>query len=148
MEPMESGLRYRIRRAARQIGEQHRQIREIEKLLGTAIADRVVEDARNAFGRYRGAVVAHFALEEEVFFPALHGLHPERGGELEFLTRQHAGFLAELRSLESLLGEEPIESFARGFGDLASSLVAHETKEEHLVSSLAVTRQSEDGSAS
>ena len=78
MESMETGLRFRLKRATRQIGEQHRDLDKICLELGEAIADGAVNDARDAFQRYCSAVEAHFNLEEGVFFPAIHGLHRSR----------------------------------------------------------------------
>ena len=86
MESDGSGLRYRLRRALRQIGEQHQQLRELHSRLRRAVASGDRRDARDGFRRYREAVGAHFALEDGVFFPALHGLHPEHAEELDPLV--------------------------------------------------------------
>ena len=137
MESMETGLRYRLKRAARQIGIQHRHLDGIRLELGEAVADGAVDSAGDAFQRYCSAVEAHFILEDEVFFPAIHGLHPEHGGELESLSREHGEFTEQLRGMADQMERAGLEAFAKSFRSYVQSLVAHEGREEQLVSKLA-----------
>jgi hypothetical protein len=139
MEPLESGLRFRLRRAARQIAQQHESIREILAALERSLAEgeRGRDPVRALFARYREAVEAHFSLEEDVLFPALHGLHPGRIRELEALETEHGGFAARLDELAGLLAGAPLPEFAAGFRGLAREMAQHETREERLAQSLA-----------
>jgi hypothetical protein len=137
MELAPAGLRYRLRRALRQIGEQHRQLRELHDRLAVAIAAGERSAARDAFVRFRHAIGAHFELEDEVFFPALHGLHPEERGDLEGLGSDHAGLLAALKQLGSLFEEDSLERFAAAFDAFRLDLAAHEKREEALVARIA-----------
>ena len=136
MESDGSGLRYRLRRALRQIGEQHRQLRELHAALRRAMASQDRQDARERFRCYREAVGAHFELEDDVFFPALHGLHPEHAEALESLGRDHDALLDELVRLGSLLEGEAPAAFGAGFDALRAAFASHETREEDLVSRL------------
>ena len=86
MESPEPGLRYRMRRALRQMGDQHRGLREIHERLASALAAGNRREATDAFVRFRHALGAHFELEEGVFFPALASVSP----------RTHAPVLAIL----------------------------------------------------
>jgi hemerythrin superfamily protein len=137
MESMETGLRFRLKRAARQIGEQHRNLDGICLELGEAIADGRIDTARDSFQRYCCAVEAHFTLEDEVFFPAIHGLHPEQSGALESLSRDHIVFSEQLRSMAEQMAQAGLEAFAKSFQVYAQTLAAHEGREEQLVSKLA-----------
>jgi hypothetical protein len=137
MELAEAGLRYRVRRALRQIGEQHLQLHEIRERLGAAIASREELEARDALVRFRHAIGAHFELEDRVFFPALHGLHPEEQPALEALSRDHLGLLAALQRLSPLLEEAAFESFGDGFDAFQRDLAQHERQEEGIVSRIA-----------
>lgn len=139
MELAGSGLRYRMRRALRQIGEQHRQLHEIHDRLGAALEAGDRREARDAFVRYRHAIGAHFELEDGVFFPALHGLHPGEREELEALSRDHDGLLASLSRLAPLLedGEPGLERFGASFDAFRRELGQHERREEGLVSRIA-----------
>ena len=137
MEPMETGLRFRLKRAARQIGEQHRDLDKICLELGEAIEDGAVNDALDSFQRYCSVVAAHFNLEEGVFFPAIHGLHPEQGDELESLSRDHGEFSKELQQMAEQMLRSGVEAFANSFQTHLQALAAHEAREEQLVSKLA-----------
>jgi len=137
MELAGSGLHYRMRRALRQIGEQHRQLHQIQGRLGAAIASGERSDARDAFVRFRHAIGAHFELEDGVFFPALHGLRPEEREELEGLSREHAGLLGALQPLLPLLEEAALERFDAAFAAFRLELAKHEKREEALVSRIA-----------
>jgi hypothetical protein len=137
MEPAPAGLRYRMRRALRQIGEQHLQLHEIRERLGAAIATRQPLEARDVFVRFRHAIGAHFELEDTVFFPALHGLHPDERQALEALSRDHLGLLAALQRLSPLLDEAAFERFGIGFDAFRRDLARHERQEEGIVSRIA-----------
>jgi len=137
MEMSEPGLRYRMRRALRQIGEQHRALGEIHGRLAAALEAGDRRGATDAFVRFRHALGAHFELEEEVFFPALHGLHPDEGAGLEALGREHGGLLAALQRLAPLLEAAPLERFGAELAGFRGALGAHERREEELVSRLA-----------
>ncbi|HZO09544.1 MAG TPA: hemerythrin domain-containing protein [Myxococcota bacterium] len=130
------GLRHRLERALRQIAQQHRQLHELGAGLLAALAAGDRGAVRRGFLRYLEAVGAHFALEDGVFFPALHGLHPERSGELEPIGAEHAGLLDALRRLGERLGPEATAAFAEGFESLRAALAAHERREEQVVSRL------------
>ena len=134
MESLDSGLRFRLRRAARQIAQQHQSIREIlaslERSLGEG--ERGRDAVRALFVRYREAVEAHFALEEDVLFPALHGLHPSRSPELEALEAEHGDFAGRLGDLAERLASAALAEFGGGFERFAREMVAHETREERL----------------
>ena len=137
MELGDSGLRYRMRRALRQIGEQHHQLREIRSRLGGALTARDGRGLRDAFARYRHAIDAHFELEDAVFFPALHGLHPEAQERLEALGSEHVRLLATLRDLAQLVESEALDAFGKAFEAFGGAMAEHEKREEQLVSRLA-----------
>ncbi len=136
MDPMETGLRHRARRVARQISTQHRHLNPIFEVLEESIAERDGAQARAAFDRFKDAIDAHFSLEDEFFFPALHGLCPGRSGELSGLSRDHERLLGELASVDEALGRNDFDSAGRTLGVFASTLSAHETREEQLVGAI------------
>jgi len=137
MEWVEPGLRYRMRRALRQIGDQHRALGEIRGRLAAALASGDRREAASAFVRFRHALGAHFELEEGVFFPALHGLRPAEAAGLEALGREHGDLLAALQRIAPLLEAAPLERVGAEFEALRRALGAHEQREEGLVTRLA-----------
>ena len=132
----DSGLRYRLRRVARQISDQHRSIGEIFRALCSAVADRTKPEAAEALRRYREAVCAHFDLEEQVFFPAIHGLEMTLASELRDLTRSHGHFRDALTNLEDDFEETPPEDFQERLCQLDEQLAIHESVEEQLLEQL------------
>jgi hypothetical protein len=136
MELGDSGLRYRMRRALRHIGDQHRQLHEILDRLEAAVASGDRQELRDAFVRYRHAIGAHFELEDSVFFPALHGLHPDEQEPLEALSGEHVGLLAELQRLGPLVEAPALDGFGAAFSGFRAGLAEHERREERLVARL------------
>jgi nucleotide-binding universal stress UspA family protein len=133
MRQMDTGLRYRVKRAARQIASQHRHIRSTVDAIREAAAGGAAQDLRTALVGLQNAVDAHFSLEEDVFFPAIHGLHPEYAGVMEALGREHVRFVSELRRIAEGLELSDLARFASAFEAFANSLAAHEVREEELV---------------
>jgi iron-sulfur cluster repair protein YtfE (RIC family) len=112
---METGLRHRLRRAARQMASQHEHLRALIQAIADDADVGQIAKVEESVDRLRGAIEAHFSLEDDIFFPALHGLHPKTGRELHALMREHVD----------------------GFEAFSQSMAAHERREERLVASLA-----------
>jgi hypothetical protein len=133
---METGLRHRVRRVERQISAQHRHLNPLFAAFEEAMRERAVEPARRAFDRFHDALDAHFSLEDEFFFPALHGLCPERERELAGLSRDHQRLLGELRRLGGQIEGMALEAGSATLDAFASALSAHESREEQLVAAI------------
>lgn len=133
MDPMAKGLRFRIRRVALKVAEQHHHIHEILHDFDRALADGDRQRVSEVFESYRRALEAHFSLEEQVFFPGLHGLHPEQSAELDALSEDHESFAGELDRLAEKLLHGRVESFTRAFRDLVTDLGQHELREEQML---------------
>jgi iron-sulfur cluster repair protein YtfE (RIC family) len=144
MDPMATGLRYRLRRASRQIAEQHKYMRELGQEFEQALREELPDKLKDVLRRFSAAMDAHFALEDGVFFPAIHGLHPEQRAELEELSRQHQNFGVELERLHQALEEGALERFRTAFYELGEGLAEHERREEKVVRSLAETFAASD----
>ncbi len=143
---LDTGLRHRLRRVVRQITEQHGHLKPLFAQLLRAIHRGDRAEARAQLDRYQKALRAHFALEDETFFPALHGLHPEWTEELTQLEREHAGLSRDLESLASSLsgssGAPGAEALLERF---TAHLRDHELREERLVSRLSEPGASTSG---
>jgi iron-sulfur cluster repair protein YtfE (RIC family) len=137
MDPMATGLRYRLRRVSRQIAEQHEHMHELVREFEQALKEQLPGKLKDLLQRFRAAMDAHFALEDGVFFPALHGLHPEQRSELEELSRQHQDFGVEIERLRQRLEENSLEVFEAAFRELLQGLASHERREEKVVRSMA-----------
>jgi iron-sulfur cluster repair protein YtfE (RIC family) len=133
MDGMRTGLEHRLRRTERRIVEQHRHIREL-----TVELDRAAEAGRSAevrtwLHRLEEALRAHFELEEDVVFPALHGMEPSQVAALERLVREHGEMLEQLRRVRDATSEAEQGTVSDGLPALRSQLSDHERREEALV---------------
>ena len=137
MRQMETGLRHRLRRAVRQMATQHEHLRTLIHAIADAIETGRVAEIQESVDRLRGAIEAHFSLEDDIFFPAVHGLHPETGRELNALMREHGDFLEDLSRLRTGLTTGTLDAFAKGYRAFTESIAEHECREERLVASLA-----------
>lgn len=133
MDAMEIGLRHRLRRALRQMEGQHRHLKPIYAELVRAVDGSAASEMREWLSRYREALAAHFALEEEVLFPALRGLHPQRVGDLDRLSDDHQRFQAKLLEIEGALLTACGPDNASRIAAFRDSLEDHERREERLV---------------
>jgi iron-sulfur cluster repair protein YtfE (RIC family) len=137
MNQMETGLRHRLRRAARQMTTQHEHLRALHAALVQSLENERIGEVREGVERLRSAVEAHFSLEDGVFFPAVHGLHPESARELRGFVREHEDFLRELAALSDMLATGTLDAFAQRYRDFCESVAGHEAREERLAASLA-----------
>jgi iron-sulfur cluster repair protein YtfE (RIC family) len=129
------GLRLRLAHEARRIATQHGYLDALEVTTLRALERGDSNEMRQALHGFHGSLDAHFMLEEQVHFPALHGLRPDFGPELDELIREHARFRDELHRIEAAL-QGPAQDAAEalsGFREVAASLGRHEEREERLL---------------
>ncbi len=126
------GLRLRLAHASRRLPVQHDFLDALLATTGRALERMPPEEAQEAMRGFRGALEAHFQLEEEVHFPALHGLDSGLEAELGGLVSEHHALRDRLLALEGRLGREPGPAVAPAFAELAQALRQHESREERL----------------
>ena len=129
------GLRLRLAHEARRIAVQHGYLDALEATTLRALERGDSLEMRQALHGFHGSLDAHFTLEEQVHFPALHGLHPELEPDLDALIREHVRFRDELDRIEASL-RDPSGGSAdalAAFRDVAASLGPHEQREEQLL---------------
>lgn len=129
MDGMRTGLRHRLQRALRRVEEQHRHLGTVEEELDRALTGGAASEVASWVGVLRDALRAHFELEEQVVFPALHGLVPGFREELEQLERDHAAFLGALDDLVARRDGSPSAPMRA----LRERLARHEQAEERLM---------------
>ncbi|HEX5067277.1 MAG TPA: hemerythrin domain-containing protein [Myxococcota bacterium] len=128
-DALETGLRLRLRRALRRVESQHTRMRELLRDLEDAVRQGDPAAAIAPLGRLRDALAAHFDLEDQVLFPALHGLSPSARLALEALSDQHRSFLGEL--LDMRAGKCACDAAA--VSRLHAAIGDHERREEFLL---------------
>lgn len=139
LSAVDRDLRFRMRRVARIMSDEHRNIEEMRAALCKAIWDRSTTRARDAFNRYRAAISIHFAVEEDVLFPEIGYANPDEKPEIERLVQAHDRLLEDLvemaEQIESLAGED----FSRRLDGHATFFSLCESSEEALVSRVSAT---------
>ncbi len=127
-------LHMRIGTGTRRLSSQHRQLDLFYAMVREALERGSLRGARVAFVRFRDALEAHVAMEEQVFFPALHGLDPSLEAELTGFVEDHAELRAVLERIHDLLAEGALETSRSELSAFADRVADHERREEDLVS--------------
>jgi hypothetical protein len=73
------------------------------------------------------------AVEEDIYFPALHGLRNDVGDELLELVEEHVRIRGELPKVQERLNGASEMDARQALGDLASLVDRHEKQEEDLL---------------
>lgn len=121
----------RLALEARRVAAQHDAIDAFEREVRAAFesgAPRAIDASLRSLER---ALLAHFAIEEDVHFPALHGSDPGLAADLQELIREHVSFRASLAGLIQDGGARSAERLA-AFARLTEALRKHEDREEAL----------------
>lgn len=130
------GLERRMGREARRISGQHRQLDELYALVEERMRAGDAEGAGLAFQRFGDALEAHFSLEDSLYFPALHGMHPELEEPLAHLVREHVVLREQVGTVQSRLDARDLPGADTGLERLIPDLARHEEEEERLLASL------------
>jgi hemerythrin HHE cation binding domain-containing protein len=131
-DALETGLRHRLRRAVRRSESQHVQLRALLAEIEAPLRRGMRMIPAEPLARLRDALQAHFELEDQTLFPAVHGLQPTAGGSIEALCREHAQFLGELGDALGATSGCDGDAFVR----LRAALGDHERREEQLLESV------------
>lgn len=137
MNLKQNGLSRRLAIEARRISSQHRQLDELYGLLLGALDHEPLASVRRGFERFRDALEAHFAMEDDVHFPAFHGLRPELEGRLTELVEEHKVMRKGLDEVQSHFRDGDLENGAKALDALVVRLARHEEVEEQLIGGLA-----------
>ncbi|SRR6056297_468255 len=129
----DAGLRLRMRGEERRILAQHDRLDALCEEIQERLSEDGPESSREGFQQLRTALDAHMKMEEEIYFPALHGLQTDAESALSELVAEHD----ELRET-AIRVSELLESLDRDgarveMGRLASRVTAHEQAEEDLI---------------
>jgi hypothetical protein len=130
------GLALRMQRETRVISAQHRQLDDFYLRVASAVHGGQPDAARAAFARFADALEAHLALEDGLYFPALRGLRPTLGRDLEALCDEHQLLREGLAGVARLIDAGACAECARSLERLAGDIAEHEGREEALLASI------------
>lgn len=129
----DAGLRVRMRSEERRISAQHERLDRLCQELRNRI-DRVgAIQSMDDFMLFKSALEAHMSVEDDIYFPALHGLRPEAGPELEVLIDEHEQMRREVEGIRELLVADDRERGSLALGELTGRIARHEVAEEELI---------------
>jgi iron-sulfur cluster repair protein YtfE (RIC family) len=131
--PERDGLAMRLRREALRVASQHHQLDQFHEVFEAALARGDAPAAEQSFARFADALEAHFSLEEQIYFPALHGRDSTAAGELAELVREHEALRGAVTEIASALRARDLEACDASLGAWLPRLVLHERREERLM---------------
>ncbi len=129
----DEGLRLRMRGEERRIASQHEKLdvlcREIYALLDKDGPRAAVND----FLLFHQVLEAHMTVEEEIYFPAFHGLRPDLSEELDQLIVEHDELRGGLGALKQALKASETDRARFELERLARRIEEHEAAEEDMI---------------
>ena len=130
---IDSGLRLRMRGEERRISSQHKQLGDLFERTLDAVDAIGPRKAIGDFLLFQTALEAHMSVEEDIYFPALHGLRNDAREELGELVEEHEEIRISLNNVKYLMTKS-IEQDARlALAELAKRIGRHENQEEDLL---------------
>jgi iron-sulfur cluster repair protein YtfE (RIC family) len=126
------GLGRRLVIEARRITKQHEKLGQLWTAVLEPLANGDLEGARRPFMVLAEGLRAHFAIEEEVEIPALHGADAERAAALEQIVADHVEYRAALDRIAERMAADDLEGAGEETAALAAKITDHEAREEAL----------------
>lgn len=127
------GLKLRMRGEERRISSQHQQLEELFERVLASVRRGGPRKGVSDFLLFATALEAHMSVEEDIYFPALHGLRGDIGGELESLMGDHVRFRRRLEEVREILATNDPSASRRALDELAADVDQHEEAEEALI---------------
>jgi len=121
----------RLAHEGRRVAAQHAALDAFEREIRAAFERGNASAIEASLQSLERALLAHFAIEEDVHFPALHGFDPGFAAEIQDLVREHVAFrdaFARLTAGAAATGADRIAAFT----ELTEGLRKHENREEAL----------------
>ena len=144
----DNGLRLRMRSEERRIESQHEQLDDLCREVYSRIDKDGAKLAINDFLLFMAALDAHMKVEEDIYFPALHGLREDAGSELTALVAEHVELRLEADVVRLRLKENDQASARIALDHLARQISEHERSEEDLIAKITEGPVADYGSSS
>jgi hypothetical protein len=132
-EDQDGGLRLRMRGEERRINSQHEQLDCLCREVYTKLDKDGPALAINDYLLFMTALDAHMTVEEDIYFPALHGLRTDAAEELTGLVDEHADIRRESDEVRLLLKSGDRDGARLALDGLARHISRHEEAEEDLL---------------
>lgn len=126
------GLNRRLLIEARRMTKQHERLGMLWTALLEPLANDDLEGARRPLEVLADGLRAHFSVEEDVEFPALHRGDPARSAALQRIIEEHVHFRKTLDRMQALVARSDLEGLSEAAAELAAEMSDHEAREEAL----------------
>lgn len=134
------GLRARMGREGQRISSQHRQLDTLHEMIHQSARNGSRADVRRAFERFSDAFEAHISLEDGFYFPAVRGMHPQVGADLDALVADHQRFRRDLAALQGRFDGDAHDDWQQPLERFVDAVSEHELREEALLARVAPAR--------
>ena len=115
------------------LGGDHRACDALFAAAENAVAQKNWDSARSLFDRFQIAMAHHFAMEEDVLFPAFEAHTGNRMGPTQVMRMEHAQMRGLLRDMASAVAAGNQSSYL-GLSETLNMLVQqHNLKEENML---------------
>ena len=108
----------------------------LRRQLRESMSRRPKSDTREALDRYRAAIAIHFALEEQILFPAIRALDLVEPSRFESLNLTHSRILEELSQMGEQFETLPSDDFSLRLEAFATMYAACDRDENALISAI------------
>jgi hypothetical protein len=116
------------------VSGEHRRLGEMFEDLRSALRpDSSGRPAAAVFEEMREEVATHFGVEEQLYYPSIWALRPERKGPLASLLERHPRLLTQLDEIAAALEAEDRGAAGRLFESFATDFGLHEAAEESIL---------------
>jgi len=127
------GIRLRMRGEERRITSQHERLDVLCREVYAQIDKHGAASAAGDYLLFMTALDAHMTVEEDIYFPALHGLRPDAGSELAELVGEHAELRRQAEAIRDQLKAGDRDGARLDLDRLARHISKHELAEEDLI---------------
>ena len=126
-------LRMRLHGKESGLAHQHTRLDEFCSELRQRLTQDGARDSMSDFELFSNALDAHMEVEEEVYFPALHGVSPDSEPELEELVSEHHSLRLGVSLVEKAIAVGDTRASLAALEELAAEVSRHEKAEEELI---------------
>lgn len=98
-----------------------------------AVREHRWQDGKDTFCRFQTEMLAHFATEEEVLFPAFEAATAMTGGPTHMMRFEHAQMRALLAEMATTVATGDAEGFSGAAETLLVLMQQHNMKEENIL---------------
>jgi hypothetical protein len=118
------------------LADGHRELDALFTAVRAALRGRKRERAAAGLARLRGLLVGHFESEENLYYPPLRALRPERAAALLDFTRDHARLGEGLGRVQRAVEQASLVEAKRALERVAEEFTRHEQRESALLEAL------------